>query len=118
MNRVCSIFAQILELFRRREFEAAVQEHKAERHARGFSWGQFIGMLFCQLGNAKSLREICGGLAASEGKLRHLGVGSAGALDPSLRQRTPPLAVVPDRVPSIARQMPSAGEKREEEIPL
>jgi len=43
------------------------------------SWGQFIAMLFCQLGHAKSLREICGGLAASEGKLRHLGLPSAPA---------------------------------------
>src|SRR5260370_36877676 len=33
-------------------------------------------MLFWQLGHAKSLREICGGLAASEGKLRHLGVAT------------------------------------------
>ncbi|MGH9782241.1 MAG: IS4 family transposase, partial [Candidatus Acidiferrales bacterium] len=40
-------------------------------------WGQFIAMLFCQLGHAQSLREICGGLAASEGKLRHLGVPEA-----------------------------------------
>jgi hypothetical protein len=31
-------------------------------------------MLFCQLGQAQSLREICGGLAASEGKLKHLGL--------------------------------------------
>jgi hypothetical protein len=30
-------------------------------------------MLFCQLGQAHSLREICGGLAACEGKLPHLG---------------------------------------------
>jgi len=36
-------------------------------------------MLFCQLGGAKSLREICGGLAASEGKLRHLGLPQAPA---------------------------------------
>lgn len=80
MTRVCSIFAQILQLIPRLEFESAVREHKAERHARGFnSWGQFIAMLFCQLGHAKSLREICGGLAASEGKLRHLGVPTAPA---------------------------------------
>jgi len=62
------------------EFESAVRRHEAERHARGFScWGQFIAMLFCQLGHAKSLREICGGLAASEGKLRHLGLPTAPA---------------------------------------
>ena len=80
MTRVCSIFSQILQLIPRLEFESAVQQHNAERHARGFSsWGQFIAMLFCQLGHAKSLREICGGLAASEGKLRHLGVPTAPA---------------------------------------
>jgi hypothetical protein len=78
MNRVCSIFSQLLQLFPRPQFEAAVKEHKAERHARGFtSWGQFVAMLFCQLGHAKSLREICGGLASCEGKLRHLGIPTA-----------------------------------------
>jgi Transposase DDE domain/Domain of unknown function (DUF4372) len=76
--RVSSIFSQMLQLFSRTEFERAVVEHRAERHARGFScWGQFVAMLFCHLGRAQSLREICGGLAASEGKLRHLGLPDA-----------------------------------------
>jgi len=75
MNKVCSIFSQVLKLFSRGDFEKAVKEHKAERHARGFtSWGQFMAMLFCQLGRAHSLREICGGLACCEGQLKHLGV--------------------------------------------
>jgi hypothetical protein len=78
MNRVCSIFAQILQLFPRDKFQQAVKKHQAERHARGFTcWGQFVAMLFCQLGSARSLREICNGLAASEGKLRHLGIPNA-----------------------------------------
>ena len=68
----------MLQLFSRHEFERAVVEHRAERHARGFTcWGQFVAMLFCHLGRAQSLREICGGLAASEGKLRHLGLPDA-----------------------------------------
>jgi hypothetical protein len=80
MTRVCSIFSQILQLFPRLEFEFVTRKHNAERHARGFTcWGQFVAMLFCQLGHAKSLREICGGLAASEGKLRHLGLPGAPA---------------------------------------
>jgi Domain of unknown function (DUF4372)/Transposase DDE domain len=80
LTQVSSIFSQILQLIPRLEFESAVRKHNAERHARGFSsWGQFIAMLFCQLGHAKSLREICGGLAASEGKLRHLGLPTAPA---------------------------------------
>jgi len=75
MNRVCSIFSQLLQLFPRTEFQRAVKDHQAERHARGFTcWGQFVAMLFCQLGRAHSLREICGGLACCEGKLKHLGI--------------------------------------------
>jgi hypothetical protein len=71
----CSVFQQILQLFPRSEFEALVAEYGAERHARGFSsWDQFVGMLFCQLGRAQSLREICDGLASMEGKVRHLGI--------------------------------------------
>src|SRR5256885_13106622 len=75
MYKVCSIFSQVLKLFSRGDFEKAVKQHKAEHHARGFtSWGQFMAMLFCQLGRAHSLREICGGLACCEGQLKHLGV--------------------------------------------
>jgi hypothetical protein len=80
LKRVCSIFSQILQLIPRDRFEAAVRTHQAERHARGFSsWGQFVAMLFCQLAQAKSLREITEGLRASEGKLKHLGLPEAPA---------------------------------------
>ena len=84
-----SIFSQLLQLFPRLEFEQAVKKHQAERSAKSFtSWGQFIAMLFCQLGRAHSLREICGGLASCEGKLKHLGIpikfaDEPGRLDPA-----------------------------------
>ena len=75
MREFSSMFSQLLKLFPRTEFQALVQEFRAERHARGFTcWGQFVAMLFCQLGRAHSLREICGGLRSSEGKLKHLGI--------------------------------------------
>ncbi len=75
MNRFCSIFSHLLQLFSRIEFQQAVTETRAERHARGFTcWGQFVAMLFCQLGRAHSLREITGGLRSCEGKLKHLGI--------------------------------------------
>ncbi len=75
MLRFCSMFNQLLQLFPRVDFQKAVVDSHAERHARGFTcWGQFVAMLFCQLGHAHSLREICGGLASCEGKLAHLGV--------------------------------------------
>ena len=75
MSRFSSMFSQLLKLFPRTEFQALVKRTYAERHARGFTcWGQFVAMLFCQLGRAHSLREICGGLASCEGKLSHLGI--------------------------------------------
>ncbi len=75
MNRFCSIFSQLLQLFPRVEFQHLVMITKAERYAKGFTcWGQFVAMLFCQLGRAHSLREISGGLRSCEGKLKHLGM--------------------------------------------
>jgi hypothetical protein len=73
--RQASLFSQILKVFNRNAFAALVVKHGAERYSKGFtSWTHFVSMLFCQLAQAKSLREICGGLACTVGKLRHLGV--------------------------------------------
>ncbi|HUP81583.1 MAG TPA: IS4 family transposase [Pirellula sp.] len=75
MRRFCSILNQLLQIFPRAEFQKAVEETNAERHARGFrSWDQFVAMLFSHLADANSLREICGGLATCETRLGHLGV--------------------------------------------
>jgi hypothetical protein len=68
----------LLQLFPRVEFEQAVKRHRSDYSAKGFSsWGQFVAMLFCQFGRSHSLREICGGLASCEGKLKHLGVSDS-----------------------------------------
>ena len=75
MKASCSMFSQILKLVPRIEFERMVRQTGAEYAAKGFSsWGQFVAMLFCQLGRAHSLREIEGGLKSCEGKLAHLGI--------------------------------------------
>ena len=70
-----SLFSQVLSLIDRNHFVRTVKELKAEKGAKGFTcWGQFVAMLFCQLAQAKSLREIVQGLQSCEGKLNHLGV--------------------------------------------
>ena len=52
-----------------------VKKHQAERGAKGFGcWTQFVAMLFCHLGHADTLREICNGLGCCQGKLVHLGI--------------------------------------------
>jgi Domain of unknown function (DUF4372)/Transposase DDE domain len=75
VNRFCSVFSQLLQLFPRQEFQKAVNKHRSDRGARDFrSWDHFVTMLFCQLAAAHSLREICGGLNSCQGKLAHLGL--------------------------------------------
>jgi hypothetical protein len=78
MVRHTSLFSQLVALFNRGKFHSLVFRHKAERYVKAFSsWDQFVAMLFCQFAQAKSLREICGGLSCCLGKLRHLGVKKA-----------------------------------------
>nr|NJM04103.1 IS4 family transposase [Desulfobacula sp.] len=78
MVRHASLFSQLIAFFDRNKFKKLVMKHQAERYSKGFqSWGQFVSMLFCQVAQAKSLREISGGLACCMGKLRHLGISEA-----------------------------------------
>ena len=78
MVRYASLFSQLIALFDRWKFHQLVLQHGSERYAKRFnSWDHFVAMLFCQLAQAKSLREICGGLACCLGKLKHLGMKDA-----------------------------------------
>lgn len=73
-----SLFSQLLSLFNRNDFSRHVSDLEAEYQSKGFScWDQFVAMLFCQLAQAKSLREITQGLQCCEGRLQHLGVKAA-----------------------------------------
>jgi len=75
MVKSTSLFSQLLGEIPRNEFARLVNAHAAERNAKGFTcWAQFTAMLFCQLAQADSLREICNGLACCVGKLNHLGL--------------------------------------------
>jgi len=70
-----SLLSQIVGLVPRVEFERITKTHEAEKGSKGFScWDQYVSMLFCQLGQAHSLREIVGGLGSMLGKKAHLGL--------------------------------------------
>ena len=78
MNKFSSIFGQILQIFSKGEYYGAVVDTETERKAKGFTCRQqFVAMMFCQIGQAHSLREICGGSVSCMGKLKHLGVHQA-----------------------------------------
>ena len=73
-----SLFSQLLSLVDRNDFRRLVRQTGSEHRSKGFrSWDHFVSMLFCQLAQAKSLREIDAGLRSCEGKLQHLGMAGA-----------------------------------------
>ncbi len=73
-----SLFSQLLSLVDRNDFRRLVRQTGSEDRSKGFqSWYHFVSMLFCQLAQAKSLREIDSGLRSCEGKLHHLGMKGA-----------------------------------------
>lgn len=80
MQFTTNLFSQILHIVPRSSFKKIARECGAERNTKGFAcWDQYVAMLFCQLAQSKSLREISDGLAVSCGKLTHLGLSSAPA---------------------------------------
>jgi hypothetical protein len=72
------IFAQLLDLFSRYEFNKCVQRYDGNRRVRNFScWDQFLVMLFAQLTYRESLRDIESCLRAWSRQLYHIGIRSA-----------------------------------------
>lgn len=73
-----SLFSQLLSSLDRHFFARAVRETESEKRSKGFaSWSHMVSMMFCQMAQAKSLREIDSGLRSCEGKLQHLGMAKA-----------------------------------------
>ena len=69
------VFAQLLDLFSRYEFNKCVSRHDGNRRVRTFScWDQFLVMLFAQLTYRESLRDIESCLRAMPKQLYHLGI--------------------------------------------
>jgi hypothetical protein len=69
------IFAQLLDLLSRYEFNKCVARYDGNRRIRSFScWDQFLVMLFAQFTYRESLRDIESCLRAMPRQLYHLGI--------------------------------------------
>jgi len=69
-----TVFAQLLKLVSRHEFETLANQHHTGRRLRRMSrWSQFIAMAMGQLTSRQSLRDIESHLATQWRKLYHLG---------------------------------------------
>lgn len=59
-------------------FRQLVKEHNSDKHCKGNStWLHFVSMLFMQVADATSLRDICNGLRSATGNLNHLNLTKA-----------------------------------------
>lgn len=78
MRHENSVLHQILKQIPWSEFDRVVEAHGADKHVRRLTTkDQLIAMLYGQLSNAASLREIEAGLESWQSRLYHLGVERA-----------------------------------------
>ena len=79
MSRVkVTLLSQVLGLIDRDIFKQIVNRHEGDKHAKGVdSWTHLVCMLFMQMGDLSSLRDISTGVRSATGNLSHLGVHKA-----------------------------------------
>ncbi len=81
MNQGKFVFAQITEFLPRRVFDRIVQKCNGNKHIRTLTcWNQMLCMVFGQLTNRDSLRDLIVAIDAHKAKSYHLGLGSNVAL--------------------------------------
>lgn len=68
----------MLGLIDRHVFQKVVKKHDTDKHHKGINtWTHFVSMLFMQIADAGSLRDISNGLRSATGNLSHLGIVKA-----------------------------------------
>lgn len=78
MNQGKYVFAQITEFLPRRVFDRLVVKYSGNKHVRTFTcWNQMLCMVFGQLTNRDSLRDLIVAIDAHRNKSYHLGLGSS-----------------------------------------
>src|SRR5690606_10402022 len=76
MNQGKYVFAQLTEFLPRRVFDTIAQKHGGNRYVKHFTcWNQLLCMMFGQLSNRNSLRDLMLVLDAHSNKSYHLGLG-------------------------------------------
>ena len=78
MNKEKFVFAQLVKFLDRDKFRHIVDKHNGDRYVKSFScWNQLLTMMFGQLTNRESLRDLIVATEAHAGKLYHLGLGKS-----------------------------------------
>lgn len=78
MNQGKYVFSQLTGYLPQRVFDGFVKNHNGNKYVKHFTcWNQLLCMLFGQLTNRESLRDLIVALDAHSGKSYHLGLGKS-----------------------------------------
>ena len=70
------VFAQLVAFLDRSKFSRIVAKYNGDRYVKHLTcWNQFLAMMFGQLANRESLRDLIVALDAHRSKCYHLGMG-------------------------------------------
>ena len=76
MNKSKYVFAQLVEFLDNDKFRHLVDKYEGNRYVKHFTcWNQLLALMFGQLGNRESLRDLVVALEAHQSKCYHLGLG-------------------------------------------
>lgn len=75
MTKIGTVFSELLKLIPRFQFDNAVNRYRGDRYTKSFScWRQFITLLYAQISQKDSLRDIETGLSTQSNRWYHLGL--------------------------------------------
>jgi hypothetical protein len=75
MRKLETIFGELLKLVPRYQFEKAVEQYHGDRYVKSYTtWHQYITILFSQIKQKDSIRDIVTGWDAFESRWYHLGM--------------------------------------------
>ena len=78
MNTGKYVFAQLVEFMDRNSFNYLVKKYSSGKYVKSYTcWNQSLTMMFGQLSNRESLRDLIVAMEAHAGKLYHLGINKS-----------------------------------------
>ena len=78
MHKDPFVFAQLVQFMNRSKFNRIVAKYDGDKYVKSFTcWNQLLMMMFGQLTNRESLRDLIVATEAHSGKLYHLGMGKS-----------------------------------------
>ena len=76
MNKDKYVFAQLIEFLDNNKFRHLVDKYEGNRYVKSFTcWNQLMALMFGQLCNRESLRDVVVALEAHQSKCYYLGMG-------------------------------------------